>query len=175
MRHYSTVLAKLYNINSPAHPPPPPTPTSLFNDDKNINVKIVPKAEENLTVVKKKKRRKSSLISAKDINKTPKNVAVMVAQQEEGKYADNVFDKADPDVDGVETPKHKVQSKKTAMFGVSEKGRNLVGIEGMSAENSNKVKAYQDRMKAEAEGRPNEVQEKVIRKKQVRSDDLGMR
>ncbi|GMH48863.1 hypothetical protein TL16_g00393 [Triparma laevis f. inornata] len=139
---------------------------SLFNDDKNINVKIVPKAEENLTVVKKKRRRKSSLISAKDINKTPKNVAVMVAQQEEGKYADNVFDKADPDVDGVETPKHKVQSKKTAMFGVSEKGRNLVGIEGMSAENSNKVKAYQDRMKAEAEGRPNEVQEKVIREKQ---------
>ncbi|GMH96367.1 hypothetical protein TrST_g1435 [Triparma strigata] len=132
---------------------------SLFNDDKNINIKIVPKAGE-ATVVKKKKRRKSSLMSAKDASKTPKNVFASLHSGEESKQSDIVFENVDEDV-----PKKHI-SKKTAMFGVSEKGRNLVGVDGMSEANAKKKAAYQERMRAEAEGRPTEVQEKVLRQKE---------
>ena len=87
---------------------------SHLSEDTTMNVKIVPRAEENLTVIKKKKRRKPSVLERR-MSKTPKRVVAMG-------YGDE---------DQTHFP-----SKKSQILSVSEKGRHLVqGPDSMSEEN----------------------------------------
>jgi len=122
---------------------------SHLSEDRTMNMKIIPCAEENLTVVKKKRRKKSMGM------KTPKRVLMDSASgNDEEKEVIDFEAYQDADVEGVAGPVKIGHSKKSQILGVTEKGRKLVeGVESMSEENQAKIRAYKEHLKAQEEAK----------------------